>query len=834
MNILLLCDRPYSDASTISDHIDSFAQNSRHSVFTFSNRGFIPPDLDLNRFDVLVIHYSLYILGHVYLDASAKKRIRNFRGLKVQFIQDEYRTVNAIREEMKSLGVEVLFTCFPEDQIGKVYDSESLPGVRTINTLTGYVPPSLLHYPSARIAERPIHVGYRARQVPFWLGRLGAEKWQIVPRFLDAIFSDGLICDLSYEEKDRFYGKRWIHFISSCKAMLGTESGASVIDFTGGIQKAVEDDQEKHPQATFEEIEERFLKSHEGKIRMNQISPRLFEAAALKTALLLYEGEYSGILKPWRHFIPLKKDFSNIREVIRILKDDDELQNLADVTYEEIATNPANSCRNFIENFDTVIEEEFRKRKKETVPEAYCETEFKNVSRIPLWRRQIPTMKRFLRNRKKEKLAILILYWDNWHYPMRMAVRDHLAALRVHFPQNRFFVHNVKFDLPRYFAHRKFDAVLLHNTLLCLRWGARNKEKWQKLASQIAGLRGLKVAIPQDEYDHAHTLDDFLDQAGVSVIFSNFDSRERALLYPRMSRKAEFQQVLTGYLSQRFVRTARVLAKPLSERKIVLGYRGTRLPFWFGRWGEMKSQVALKFKRAAETLGLRSDISVEKADELYGKSWIQFLTSCQAVVGCEGGSSIFDPRGEIQHRVTGYLRNHPSASFEEVEASCFPSEDSRHVFRALSPRHLEACASRTVQILIEGEYSGVLTANRHYLPLKADCSNITEVLKQLENRDACQRMVDTAYEEIVASGRFSDEAFANQIMFTIQRHRRNLNNFETERAVTQADYYRSLVHRGWVHLLRVICRPVYAIGRFFLLRRNQPSSRVAEESKCAV
>ena len=96
--------------------------------------------------------------------------------------------------------------------------------------------------------------------------------------------------------------------------MLGVESGASVFDFTGEIQSKVEQYEKENPGADFYEIRDKFFKKEDGKISLNQISPRCFEAAALKTLMILYEGEYSGILVPWRHYVPLKKDHSNIRK----------------------------------------------------------------------------------------------------------------------------------------------------------------------------------------------------------------------------------------------------------------------------------------------------------------------------------------------------------------------------------------------------------------------------------------------------------------------------------------------------------------------------------------
>ncbi|HWU15256.1 MAG TPA: hypothetical protein VN157_14740, partial [Caulobacter sp.] len=75
--------------------------------------------------------------------------------------------------------------------------------------------------------------------------------------------------------------------------------------------------------------------------------------------------------------------------------------------------------------------------------------------------------------------------------------------------------------------------------------------------------------------------------------------------------------------------------------------------------------------------------------------------------------------------------------------------------RAMSPRHLEAVATRTFQVLVEGDYSGVLEAGVHYQPVRRDLSDIDAALDCSRDPRRAQAMVDRAHAEIVASGRYS-------------------------------------------------------------------------------
>ena len=234
LSILLLCDFQPRIATTVRDHIEALECLSRHRWYRLSMLGDIPASVDLNRFDAIVVHYTLSASIERYLSIRSRARLGSCRALKAIFIQDEYRHVNASIAAMREIGVTLLFTCVPASEIPKVYSEDALPGVHKVNVLTGYVPERLLNRTVPAPSTRGFLVGYRSRRLPFWLGKLGEEKYTIGIRFLaDAERFPNLACDISLCEEDRLYGERWIEFLLRCRAVLGVESGASVFDFTG-------------------------------------------------------------------------------------------------------------------------------------------------------------------------------------------------------------------------------------------------------------------------------------------------------------------------------------------------------------------------------------------------------------------------------------------------------------------------------------------------------------------------------------------------------------------------------------------------------------------------
>ena len=382
MEILFLTNRPTENtqAATVTEYLDALHKFSAHNVHEISMLHHFPSKIDLDRFDAVVTHYSLSLgpLLYHYLGSDLVKKLKDFRGLKAAFLQDEYREIQTYWKHINELGIDVLFSCVPENEISKVYPVEKVPNLRVVNVLTGYVPEQLLRQSVLPVSERSIDVGYRTRRMPFWLGRLGHEKWFIAEEFKRHASSINLNLDLSTREGERLYGDAWTNFVASCRAMIGVESGASIIDFDGKLESQVDDYVAANPRATFEEVSEKILSPYEGSLKLHQISPRCFEAAALRTPMVLFEGEYSGVLKPGRHFIVLKKDFSNFGDVVSRLKDHAFLQAMADRTYEEVAMDPRWSYRSFVQRVDIALQDVLDDRGPVRASRSYTEAQFEH------------------------------------------------------------------------------------------------------------------------------------------------------------------------------------------------------------------------------------------------------------------------------------------------------------------------------------------------------------------------------------------------------------------------------------------------------------------------
>jgi glycosyltransferase involved in cell wall biosynthesis len=364
--------------------------------------------------------------------------------------------------------------------------------------------------------------------------------------------------------------------------------------------------------------------------------------------------------------------------------------------------------------------------------------------------------------------SILVVYGLLQH-PLRSTVEDHLYALRRHSQARCFYVNAALGPVPGWIRMIEHDAIVFHTSFLStMRWAPGLAPALRERARALADAPALRAVMPQDEFLRSADLCGFIREARVDVVFSVSPPSEWPKIYADVDReRVHFEEVLTGYLDDRTLSRIEELVEQTPQRPHDLFYRaGAERPY-LGRHGMLKTEIARAGLEEARARGLSADISVSPKDTLLGDDWFRALAGARWTLGVEGGSSILDRDGEIRTATERYLADHPDAGYDNVEAACFPGRDGELALFALSPRHLEACATRTGQILVEGGYSGVLEAGRHYLALRPDLSNLGAVLEDARDEGRRRELTETAYRELVASGRYTYRGFVEHVEATL-------------------------------------------------------------------
>ena len=319
-----------------------------------------PRALSRVRPDAVVLHTTFLCLR--WFEDYERHRLR-FAWLsaldcpKLALPQDEYDHSEVLEEWLLEVGVTHVYSNFEAAVREPVYPLLAAEA-EFREVLTGYVDEDVVERLRAQarpLHERPYDIVYRATQLPYWFGSHGQLKHRIGAVVDERAAAHGMATDISTRPEDTILGGAWWDFLGSGRVVIGCESGSSVLDRRGEIQGRIRRLLAFDPSLTFEEIAGRMPEGWDSWMFF-AISPRHFEAVITRTAQVLVEGSYSGILQPERHYLSLRRDLANLDEVLERIRDVDLLEQLTEQAYEDLVTRGAHTYARFAQRLREDIE----------------------------------------------------------------------------------------------------------------------------------------------------------------------------------------------------------------------------------------------------------------------------------------------------------------------------------------------------------------------------------------------------------------------------------------------------------------------------------------------
>lgn len=274
-----------------------------------------------------------------------------------------------------------------------------------------------------------------------------------------------------------------------------------------------------------------------------------------------------------------------------------------------------------------------------------------------------------------------------------------------------------------------------------------NQDAWSRaLAGVVAGMRGVKVFFLENEYRLLDRKLALARRAG-----ADFVTTQMPLDVARRAYGAHFPAerivALPHGLSDRLA--AELAAVATAERPIDIGFTGDPYPFYLGH--QDRAEMGRFFRENAGRYGLSIEYREGRDARLLPKDWIAFLLRCKAALHQEAGSDYLEVGDATRNAVNAYLAHKPGASFAEVRARFFDGYRDPLRGRAIAPRHFEAIATRTCQVMFRGRFNDILEPDVHYLCLERDFSNADDVVARLKDPAERRAIAERALELVRAS-----------------------------------------------------------------------------------
>jgi hypothetical protein len=324
LNVLVL-HRGGASAATLSYQVGWPAAFARHPRFDATlvdvaarGAGRLRPLLRARRraYEAIVVLHSVFS-NEPALHGALRGVVRRHPAAKAFFVGNEYKLMPEKCAFAEELGVRLLVSQIENPKVHALY-RERLGCAVTGIPGAGLEPH--LFRPRTPLEQRPVDLGMRAYDEPPYFGH--QDRHLVAAYFLAHEHRLGLTLDVSFDPARRFDREGWARFLDRCRGQLGAESGPDHFELTDELRRRVNAFVAEKPEASVEEVRARFFPPPEERISGRIITGRNIEAAGTKTAQLLFEGGYSGYLKPDVHYIPLRRDFANVDEAIAKLRDD--------------------------------------------------------------------------------------------------------------------------------------------------------------------------------------------------------------------------------------------------------------------------------------------------------------------------------------------------------------------------------------------------------------------------------------------------------------------------------------------------------------------------------
>ena len=317
----------FDNLSYVADWREAFLKSPRLEVevCNINNLGHLGRCLlTLRGYDLVVVSHAatgddMTLLGRI---AWALQRRR---GKLVVFLGNEYDLLDEKIAFVRRVGAE--FVCSQLPIAAAQYLYQECNGSRVLEMPHALNPD---HYARDPRVDRTIDIGFIGDI--YWPFIGDRERTDLIEWFERHGGGHGLRHDIRRERVSR---AAWSALLNRCKAVIGAESGTYYLNDRGRLlEQARAYNLFENRAASFEEIFDRFYRGQPRGVSGKSISSRHFEPIGAKTCQILLEGHYNGILRPGEHYIPVKKDLSNIGEAIARFRDETWRSRMVDETLE--------------------------------------------------------------------------------------------------------------------------------------------------------------------------------------------------------------------------------------------------------------------------------------------------------------------------------------------------------------------------------------------------------------------------------------------------------------------------------------------------------------------
>ncbi len=383
MKTLLLFSNYTDQMSYYNDWVDAFKEHPDFNtlcvnVFNGSKDFVLDVKKKIQTYDVIVLHHSMNGDTLNYLKPYVTA-LQNRRGKLISFVGNEVNlpTVKIADKIncLQQIEADFIATQLLEEAGQWLYkDCKKSKVISVPHALN-----SKAFISQHNFIDRKIDIGTRSARYGVYIG--DNDRNNIINYFHNksSLFNLKVDLGLSSSQK-RFNRQEWAYFLSSCKATLSTEAGSFYLEpddkliktihqylksksskfvlpnetflrktyratvplflremISKALKNKIIESDSVDQDVDFQEIYNKFFaNAQKAPVYTKAISSRHFDAIGTKTLHIMYPGRYNDILTPGEHYFELKRDHSNVEDLLALLSDAKKVNNVTEAAYNHV------------------------------------------------------------------------------------------------------------------------------------------------------------------------------------------------------------------------------------------------------------------------------------------------------------------------------------------------------------------------------------------------------------------------------------------------------------------------------------------------------------------
>ncbi|MGE3807430.1 MAG: glycosyltransferase [Gemmataceae bacterium] len=314
-NLVFLCNPSVASGLGTRQEIEAFEDCTGHEIVQLDPATLNAGQIQLNLFDGMVIDSSIDLRDDATVLRLAEQ-LSAYRGLKVAFVRNGHDNPKKVAERLEQLGIHVVYaqsvewleryrSCFPKLAYVEFVAWEMSARCR----------PRYLPFKPSKNSKRKYVLSCVRNDMESWYATLVHERMALQPTLEEACQVSRILAMVRLTAPPANAAEAKNIFRDSV-GVLCTDEAFKVADPEGLIREM------KDPlKVVWREQTNVGARAEPGagaKVS-GELSMLMLEAMLQGCVLVLFEGEYAG-LKPDVHYISLKRDLSNFREVAALLQ----------------------------------------------------------------------------------------------------------------------------------------------------------------------------------------------------------------------------------------------------------------------------------------------------------------------------------------------------------------------------------------------------------------------------------------------------------------------------------------------------------------------------------